>query len=123
MPIRRRNKYDFRSKDDCEYDSELEPPTVVVSGNHIYFYSDVTNYSVLQLNKAINDLNEPGSGYPEIWIHINSTGDNVYDVLVAIDTIRDSHTPVITIVEGIAARAISMISVSGDRRYIILQIV
>lgn len=105
-----------------EINSESEPDTyassVVVSRNHIYFYSDVNSSTVLQLNKAINDLNEPGSGYPEIWIHINSLGGSLYDALAAVDTIRDSPTPIITIVEGVAASAGSLISVAGDKRYI-----
>jgi ATP-dependent protease ClpP protease subunit len=102
-----------------ELDSDVETPTnVAISKNHIYFYSNVCSTTILQLNKAINDLNEPGSRYPEIWLHINSNGGNVYDALSAVDTIKDSPTPVITIIEGIAASAGSMISIVGDKRYI-----
>lgn len=110
-------KYKFISKKD-ETETETDNPKVIVSKNHIYLYSDVCELSMLQLNKAINDLNEPGEIYTEIWIHINSYGGSVYDALAAVDTIQDSPTPIITIVEGIAASAASMISVVGDKRYI-----
>ena len=63
-------------------------------------------------------MNEPGKCYPEIWLHINSYGGSVYDALAAVDTIQASPTPIITIIEGIAASAATMISISGDRRYI-----
>jgi ATP-dependent protease ClpP protease subunit len=110
-------KYKFISKKD-EIETDNDNPKVIVSKNHIYLYSDVCELSMLQLNKAINDLNEPGEIYTEIWIHINSYGGSVYDALAAVDTIQDSPTPIITIVEGIAASAASMISVVGDKRYI-----
>ena len=110
-------KYKFISKKD-ETETDNDNPKVIVSKNHIYLYSDVCELSMLQLNKAINDLNEPGEIYTEIWIHINSYGGSVYDALAAVDTIQDSPTPIITIVEGIAASAASMISVVGDKRYI-----
>lgn len=111
----KKSKYSSNS-DSC--DSVDYTELVVVSGNHIYFYSDVCSNTILQLNRAINDLNQPGSGYPEIWLHINSSGGNVYDALAAVDTISDSPTPIITIVEGMAASAASMIAMVGDKRYI-----
>jgi ATP-dependent protease ClpP protease subunit len=111
----KRNKRRNNDDTDSDTDNSLK---VVISKNHIYLYIDICALTILQLNKAINDLNEPGECYPEIWIHINSYGGNVYDALAAVDTIKDSPTPIITIIEGIAASAASMISVAGDKRYI-----
>ena len=110
-----RSKKTKKNKDEEEEDETSE---ITVSRNHIYFYSDVDVKPIQQLNQAINDLNEPGKCYPEIWLHINSYGGSVYDALAAVDTIQASPTPIITIIEGIAASAATMISISGDRRYI-----
>jgi len=91
---------------------------ITIHGNHIYFYSDVATKPIQQLNQAINDLNEPGNCYTEIWLHINSYGGTVYDALAAVDTIKASPTPIITLIEGMCASAATMLSVVGDRRYI-----
>jgi len=91
---------------------------ITIHGNHIYFYSDVATKPIQQLNQAINELNEQGNGYSEIWIHINSYGGTVYDALAAVDTIKASPTPIITLIEGMCASAATMLSVVGDRRYI-----
>ena len=86
--------------------------------NHIYFYSDVTKESCLDLNRKINDLNkellklaieyeiEP----PNIYLHINSFGGCIYSALSTIDTILNSKIPVISIIEGSAASAATLIS-------------
>ena len=119
MPTRYNNRNKCQNDNDNESDNDTDNLLkVTISKNHIYLYSDVCPLSMLHLNKAINDLNEPGYAYPEIWLHINSCGGSVYDALAAVDTIQDSPTPIITIIEGIAASAASMISVVGDKRYI-----
>ena len=97
---------------------EEDVSDMIVRRNHIYFYSDVETKPIQKLNQAINELNEPGNGYAEIWIHINSYGGAVYDALAAVDTIRASPTPIITLIEGMCASAATMISIAGDLRYI-----
>jgi ATP-dependent protease ClpP protease subunit len=116
-----RHKGHKRSRAKCndnDSESEDESNEVVVNKNHIYFYCDVETKSIQQLNRAINDLNQPGSMYPEIWVHINSCGGLLYDALAAADTIKASTSPIITIVEGMAASAATIISMMGDKRYI-----
>jgi ATP-dependent Clp protease protease subunit len=93
--------------------------------NHIYFYSDVTKESCLDLNRKINDLNkellklaieyeiEP----PNIYLHINSFGGCIYSALSTIDTILNSKIPVISIIEGSAASAATLISMVCHKRY------
>jgi len=105
-------------KKNSESDEEEDDDDIIIHNNHIYFYSDVYTKPIQQLNKAINELNEQGNGYSEIWIHINSYGGTVYDALAAVDTIKASPTPIITIIEGMCASAATMMSVVGDRRYI-----
>lgn len=119
------NKYKMKywglkrtKKNDDSDDEEDDDSKVKICKNHIYFYSDVAPKAILKLNQAIDDLNEPGKMYPEIFIHINSYGGYVYDALSAVDRIVASETPVTTIIEGIAASAATMISICADHRQI-----
>ena len=105
----------IKKNEDDEEDSILDVST---KDNHIYFYTDVTTKTISQLNTAIESLNKPGNLYREIWIHINSWGGTVYDALAGVDVIISSQTPIITLIEGIAASAATMLSISGDKRLI-----
>ena len=95
-------------------------------GQHIYFYADVTSESVLELSKLLRAAGEATrkrscdlEGFePRLFLHINSTGGDVFASLAAVDTIRASKVPVVTIVEGIAASAATMISIAGQERWI-----
>jgi len=106
------------SKSDNDEDDNEDSIDIKIKNNHIYFYCDVSPKSAQQLNQAIMELNTPGNIYNEIWIHINSDGGTVYDVLSSIDTITSSSTPVVTLIEGMAASAATMLSIAGDRRLI-----
>ncbi len=95
------------------------------SGNHIYFYEDVNALTILKLNKLIRDLSTAleiqarnGLEAPCLYIHINSGGGSIFDAFAAVDTIRSCPVKVITIVEGYAASAATLISIAGDVRFI-----
>ena len=93
--------------------------------NHIYFYSEVERPSMLELNKKINELDvklqttslKLGIELPKIYLHINSYGGSIFAGLSTLDTIRNTKCDVITIIEGCAASAGTMISVVGKERY------
>ena len=93
--------------------------------NHIYFYSDVDQYSCLELNKKINDLNKELMQYaieyevepPNIYLHINSYGGSLFAAFSTIDTIINSKIPIISIIEGCAASAATIISIVCHKRY------
>jgi ATP-dependent Clp protease protease subunit len=53
-----------------------------------------------------------------MWVHINCWGGTVYDALAAVDVMVASPTPIVTIIEGMAASAATMLSIAGDRRLI-----
>ena len=100
--------------------------SVTTKDNHIYFYSDVTQKSMEQLIKAIRELNCTLGAMalrydikPKIVLHINSDGGEVYPALAAVDTINNSKIPVVTIVEGCAASAATLLSVAGNERKIL----
>jgi len=94
--------------------------------NHIYFYTDVDNDTCLDLNKKINELNKELLKYsieyeippPNIYLHINSFGGNLFSAFSTIDTIINSRVPIISIIEGAAASAATIISMVCHKRYI-----
>ena len=91
--------------------------------NRIYFYSGVTRPKILKLNKSIYTLNSSFRKFktleyqpPPIKLHINSYGGSVFAGLAAVDYIKNSETPVHTIIDGCAASAATLMSVVGTRR-------
>jgi ATP-dependent Clp endopeptidase proteolytic subunit ClpP len=93
--------------------------------NHIYFYRPVTKESCLDLNKKINEMTKKLLKHaidydidpPNIYLHINSNGGSLLDALSTIDTIKNSQIPIISIIEGAAASAATLISVVCSHRY------
>ena len=104
----------------------LKPAKVLDKyNNHIYFYSDVDQLSCLELNRKINDLNkelmqsaiEYETEPPNIYLHINSFGGSLFAAFSTIDTIINSKIPIISIIEGCAASAATIISIVCHKRY------
>ena len=93
--------------------------------NHIYFDKNVTTFSCRELISKIEALNikigklvcdyemtEP----PKIHLHINSYGGSIFAAFSVIDTIRRSKFPIVTIIDGAAASAATLISIFGHER-------
>lgn len=96
-------------------------------GNDIYFYNDVNNESIALLNKEIADLSKQLlitqitydlEQTPNIKLHINSDGGEVFGALSAVDRIKASKVPVHSYVEGLVASASTLISVCCHKRYV-----
>lgn len=94
--------------------------------NHIYFYSDVDQDTCLDLNRKILDLNKELLKYsidydcepPNIYLHINSNGGCLMSAFATVDAIKNSRIPIVSIVEGCAASAATIISMVCHKRYI-----
>ena len=113
-----------------EEETTGQTPTVDCVDNHIYFYTDVNTQSILELNKAILRLNKDMKTYMNaanseynmivrdacIYLHINSLGGYITDVLSGVDTIIKSEIPIVSIVEGYAASAATLLSVVCSKR-------
>ena len=118
-----------KRNDDDDYDRYQEDDEIVISGDHIWFYADISRTSAMKLNKALQDLSmrlaptaftsmhEVGTPSP-IWLHINSYGGEVFSSFAIADTIEriSAIVPVITIVEGCAASGATFMSVAGSKR-------
>ena len=94
--------------------------------NHIYFYGDVDQDTCLDLNRKINDLTKELLKYaidydcepPNIYLHINSNGGCLMSALATVDVIKNSRVPIVSIVEGCAASAATIISMVCHKRFI-----
>ena len=147
MPKRTRNlDYDFsihnskksKNEPEEEIEEEEEMPenpmmdlfalndSVSVRENHIYFYCSVNKKNILKLITAIKDVTrrlrimkiEYNVENLKINLHINSFGGSVFAALSAIDTIINNEIPIVSIVEGGAASAATLISVVCHERKI-----
>jgi len=94
--------------------------------NHIYFYCSVSKTTCLKLNlelkKVAQNIIDNGKNLLKkdkyIYLHINSFGGSVFSAFSTIDTIINSPVPVVSIIEGAAASAATMISVMCHYRII-----
>ena len=104
---------------------------VTCENNHIYFYGDVNTENILQLIKFINTLNyklrledaeltirHGSSPNMRIYLHINSVGGFITDALAGVDCIKKSKIPIVSIIEGCAASAATLLSVVANERHI-----
>ena len=105
-------------------DDDDDASSVEINGSRIFFYSEVTKDSILNLNKSLrtvsNTLVNVATTYeietPPVKLHINSLGGSLLDCFSTVDYIRTSKVPIHTIIEGSAASAATIISVSGHKR-------
>lgn len=94
--------------------------------NHIYFYCGVSTKTSLKLNielkRIAQSIIDNGKNLLNkdkyIYLHINSFGGSVFAAFSTIDTIINLKVPVVSIIEGAAASAATMISVMCDYRII-----
>jgi ATP-dependent protease ClpP protease subunit len=98
---------------------------VSVEQNRIYFYSGVTRQDNLTLNKLIHTTGNKMANIqhlyklecsPKLNIHINSYGGSVFAGFSSIDYIRNCPVPVVSIIDGCAASAATIMSVVAEER-------
>ena len=102
------------------------PRGIEVEENRIYFYCQVGDYEALELNRLIRRLdiemkylsNRLECKSVLIHLHIHSPGGSVFAGLSIVDCIKSCKTDVYTYVDGSAASAATMISMSGKKRFI-----
>ena len=79
-----------------------------------YFYGPVTEESCFYLSRALEECEESDT---PIHLHIQSSGGHLLPTFNVVDTIQRIKSPVYTYVDGYAASAATLISVSGQKRY------
>lgn len=93
--------------------------------NDIYFYGDITEQNALELNSMLYEVDKKlqvtglfVDSKPVIKLHINSYGGSLFAGLATVDVIRGLGCHVHSYIEGAAASAATIISVSCHKRYI-----
>ena len=111
-------QYVLEDEEDCE-------DCIKVIDNHIYFYSNVSTKSILELTQLIKKLtkdllvlNVQYNTDVEICLHINSGGGDVFAILSCIHLIENNKININTIVEGQACSAATILSMIGKTRQI-----
>ena len=99
---------------------------IKIRRNHIYFYTEVNKKSAMELNIKLKDIereiidryNAQNFHKEYIYLHINSYGGCIFSCLSIIDTINNLKVPIVSIVEGAAASAATLISIVCNHRLI-----
>jgi ATP-dependent Clp protease protease subunit len=95
------------------------------TNNNIYFYGAVSESSTLQLKIKLQELDTHLQtmaihykiDVPPIHLHIQSYGGSLLHTFYVMDLIKTLKTPVYTYIDGFAASAATLMSVSGKRRF------
>lgn len=99
---------------------------IETKSNRIYYYTEVSRGKNLELNMKIKELSgdlidrgrklqvDPG----RIYLHINSYGGSVFAGFSSVDYILNSEVPVTSIIDGCAASAATIMSVTAKHRQI-----
>jgi len=125
---RKRLGYPTHLLDNCENEEDMHN-IVTRKGNDINFHSDVTRRSIFKLIEYIKEVDDELSDIEQhyrseepmnynIYIHINSNGGDVFSTLSVIDVILQTKHPCISVIEGTAASAATIISIVCAKRYI-----
>ena len=109
-----------------ENNEEEEECVLKVINNNIYFYTEVSTKSCLELITTLRklDIEMQEKSIREnlenlhINLHIHSGGGDLFAGFAVIDCIRTLKIPVHSYIEGMAASAATLISCVCERRYI-----
>lgn len=124
FPITRKRNDDGDDDNDDFNDDDITH-LIKSYNNHIYFYARVNDKTALALNMTINEVTNKVmkncvdfETCPNIYLHINSGGGEVNAALSTVDTIRNNKIPIVSIIEGSAASAATLISMVCHERHI-----
>ena len=104
-----------------------KPSASHVEDNRIHFSEDVNGDSMSDLKSNLRTLERKLLTMKQnyrlendipIYLYLNTPGGSVYDALSVVDTIKQLRVPVYTVVEGLVASAGTLLSLSGQKRYI-----
>lgn len=125
--MRRPNRHRKKTLVDAATSDEEDDVDVKIFRNHVYLWSDITKKSSLDLILGLQKLHcsARSSTFRDddspIYIHINSNGGDVDAALGVADTMDNmvsNGANIVTIVEGTAASAATLISCAGTTRRI-----
>jgi len=114
----------FEEQDEETHKKSYIHPNHILD-NTLFFYSQVDEQSSLSLEQKLLELNHHNINLLEkyeidkapIHLHIQSFGGSLFHTLYLVDLIKSLETPVYTYVDGFAASAATLLSISGKRRF------
>jgi len=127
--IKKHKNNDSDSSDDEHGGIDLIGDNGIFSrGNRIYFRSDISEESIAELIKIIDQKNQEfkkillnkhiKSAEPNpLFLHITSYGGSLLAGMRAVDAIKRSTIPIYTVIDGHAASAATLMSVVGKKRF------
>lgn len=112
---------------DIEMDDNEELEEVRVCNNNVYFYTEITRKTILNLSEELTKLEKElltmQSDYqlehpPKIFLYINSNGGDAFSGLSAMSMIQNLKVPVVCIADGIVASAATflLLGATGGRK-------
>ena len=123
-----RNERDVKERTEAVWGSvgstQSKATEVVTSHNRIYFYTDVNNKNIMELNKQVNDLDAKnvsqgltlGVDPAPIRVHINSGGGSIMAGIAGMDNLRRAMSPTESTIDGFCASAATFLSIAADTR-------
>jgi len=107
--------------------SKTQGASVYSHNNKIYFNDDITDTTCFQLNKELRVVAERmkiisvlHSHDPmPIYLHLTTNGGQIHAAFSVIDCIQKLGVPVYTVVDGFVASAGTLISICGERRFML----
>jgi len=106
---------------------KLHNTTVYSQNNKVYFNDDVTYETCFQLNRELRIVAErmkllavmQGVDPTPIYLHITTNGGAIHAAFTVIDCMQQLGVPVYTVVDGFVASAGTLISICGDKRFML----
>lgn len=105
-----------------------KPPStnLTVIHNRVYFNDDITFDSMFSLNRELRLLDDKLLAFSlihrsepmPIYLHLTTNGGSIHAAFSAVDCIKSLRCPVYTVVDGFVASAGTLLSLSGNKRYI-----
>tara|TARA_E500000178_G_C17038017_1_gene764598 strand:+ start:10632 stop:11210 length:579 start_codon:yes stop_codon:yes gene_type:complete len=110
------NFNNYNSKFNLAETEENSNSIIHYNENNLYFQGSITPDSCFHIQQYI--LKMQYENYKYINFHIQSMGGSLLPTFGVIDDIHNSNIPINTYINGFVASAGSLISVSGNTRYI-----
>ena len=119
----KKNKFISTSSNNEETSNQEQLNSSITSfSNHIYFNDDINNNTAFKLNNALrlmeSKLKTLNIDNIPIYLHLTTNGGIIHYAFSIIDCMNSISLPIYTVIEGFVASAGTLISVSGEKRYI-----
>ena len=102
-----------------ELESDTETKTIIhTEDNNLYFQGEINPETCFYLQQNLIKLQKKENENKFINFYIQSVGGSLLPTFGLVDTMKLSRIPIYTFVNGYVASAASLLSVSGDKRYI-----